>query len=53
MTTTQQIEQLLTSINPSEQLKILEKLAMKIRKANSIRINIEVYNKRSKYPRIK
>lgn len=53
MTTTQQIEQILTGTNPSEQLKVLEKLAMKIRKANSIRINMEVYNTRSKYPRIR
>lgn len=53
MTTTQQIEQILTGITPSEQLKVLEKLAMKIRKANSIRINMEVYNTRSKYPRIR
>ena len=45
------IEELLKGIHPSDKLQVLEKLAMKIRKANSIRIGLEVDNAKRKYPK--
>ena len=49
MTIRQQLEQVLSGLHPSEQLHELEKLSMKIRKANSIRIEIERINAHFKF----
>jgi len=53
MTIREQIEAVLKPLPPSEQLRELEKLAMKIRKANSIRINNEAMFSTLKYQRVK
>lgn len=45
------IEEILSGLSESEKLKVLEKLAMKIRKANSIKINKVVDDTRGKYPK--
>jgi len=40
-------------LHPSEQLRVLEKLSMKIRKANSIRIEVERLNAHFKFKKQK
>ena len=47
------LEEVLTDLHPSDQLRALEKLAMKIRKANSIRINEEVNDRTRLYSKTK
>lgn len=55
ITNTQTIEQRIMEalylLSPSKQLKTLEKLSMKIRKENSIRINKDVEITKRKYPK--
>ena len=52
MTINQKIEEALYGIQPSEQIIILDKYLMKLRKANSIRVTQDAAQKRNKYPRI-
>ena len=47
----EQIEDILKDLPPSVKLRELEKLAMKIRKENSVRINKEVETTKRKYPK--
>jgi len=49
MTIRQQLEQILSPLHPSDQLHELEKLSMKIRKANSIRIEVERLNAKFRF----
>jgi hypothetical protein len=49
MTIRQQLEQILSTLHPSDQLHELEKLSMKIRKANSIRIEVERLNAKFRF----
>lgn len=55
ITNTQTVEQRLMEVlyplSPSKRLKALEKLSMKIRKENSIRINKDVEITKRKYPK--
>jgi hypothetical protein len=53
MSIRERIEQVLDGLPPSTKLRELEKLSMKLRKENSIRIEGEVNKTRNKYPRIK
>lgn len=53
MTVREQIEQVLLHLEPSEQLHELEKLAMKIRKKNGLKIELERLKAAAKYPRIR
>lgn len=53
MTVREQLEQVLSHLTASEQLRELEKLAMKIRKANGLKIELERLKAARKYPRIK
>lgn len=53
MTIQEQIEEVIKGLHPSLQLRELEKLGMKLRKQNSLRINKEVDAVRKKHPRIK
>jgi len=49
MTIRQQLEQILSSLHPSDQLHELEKLAMKIRKYNGLRIEQERTNAKFRF----
>ena len=53
MTVREQLEQILFHLEPSEQLHELEKLAMKIRKKNGLKIELERLKTAAKYPRIR
>ena len=57
ITATQTIEhklmEVLYPLTASKKLRALEKLSMKIRKENSIRINKDVEITRNKYPKVK
>ncbi len=53
MSVREKLELALCQLHPSEQLKEIEKLGMKIRKANSIRIESERMKMANKYPRIR
>ena len=53
MTVREQIEQILFHLEPSDQLHELEKLAMKIRKKNGLKIELERLKTAAKYPRIR
>lgn len=48
-----QLEIVLKNFHPSVQLRLLEKLSMKIRKENGLRINDEVKKTMLKYPKTK
>ena len=49
MTIRQQLEQILSPLHPSDQLHELEKLAMKIRKQNGLRIELERINAKFRF----
>lgn len=51
MTKREAIEDILSGMTESQKLQVLEKLAMKIRKANSVKITEEVAKTRRKYPK--
>ena len=53
MTTRERIEEILLPLTPSEQLHELEKLAMKIRKKNGLKIELGRLKTAAKYPRIR
>ena len=53
MTTRQRIEEILLPLTLYEQLHELEKLAMKIRKKNGLKIELERLKTAAKYPRIR
>lgn len=47
------IMEILKPLHPSDQLKLMEKLSMKIRKENGLRIEAERIKTALKFPRIK
>ena len=49
MTIRKQLEQVLSGLHPSEQLHELEKLSMKLRKINGLRIGEEVRNAHDRF----
>jgi len=49
----EKIAELLKGIHPSIQLRILEKESMRIRKANSVRINLDQMKAAFKYPKMR
>ena len=49
----QKIMEAIYHLPPSKQLRTLEKLSMKIRKENSIRINKDVEITKNKYPKVR
>ena len=49
MTIRQQLEQVLSGLHPSDQLHELEKLSMKLRKINGLRIGEEVRNAHDRF----
>jgi len=51
ITITERLIEVLSHLPPSKKLKELEKVAMAIRKENSIRINKAVEVTKSKYPK--
>jgi hypothetical protein len=53
MTTRERIEEILLPLTPSEQMHELEKLSMKIRKKNGLKIELERLKTAAKYPRIR
>lgn len=53
MTIKERLKEVMKDLDPSMQLRELEKLAMEIRKGNSIRIAGEVTKTRNKYPKLK
>lgn len=48
-----QVYEVVSELHPSEQLRVLEKLAMKIRKENNIRIELERLNAHFKFKKQK